>query len=112
MFRLLLCKVTDALMEELERSITRCGLPQVAQFIFLGLADNGQLAQALLGILHHQVSDSDDALGKSASHALAIDGVIVLDDHATRFNFDIDFEFGDIQFEHFMINGLAIYGIL
>ena len=105
-------KVVDAVVEEREGCIARRRLSQMAQLLFLPRADDGQLSHAGLGLCSHRLGYGGDALGESLAQLVAVDGVVILHDHAPRFNLDVDLELGHIELEQLLCDRVAAHGVL
>ena len=112
MVGLRLCEVTDTIMEELERRITCSRLAQREKFVFLILADDGELAHLHLWLCHHAFSNGDDALGQCLTQAVGVDGVVVFHNYATIFYLDVDLEHGNVQVEELLADGLLADAVL
>ena len=82
MVGLCLGEIRDALVEELERSIACCRLAQQSKFIFLIVANDGNLAHLFGGILHHVMGNGYDAFGQTAGQRRRIEAVVVLHHNA------------------------------
>ena len=105
-------KVTDALVEERERRFACRSLSQVAQFLLLVLAHDGQLSQFCLRLFHHPVGDGNDAFGQALANSFAVNRVVILNDYAIRLDLDVDFELGNVEFQQFLVYRLAVHGVL
>ena len=106
--RLRLCMVYDALVEQLERCLASSCLTDKSQLLFLGRADDGQLAHLAIGLGHDVLDGGGDAIGKTLCQFCRIDGIIVLHQNTTWLNLDVDFELRHIQFEQFLLDGLSV----
>ena len=90
--RLLLSIITDAVVVEFKWHLASGHFTQMAQRLLLVLADDGELANLHLWLSHHVLNDSYYTLSQRIAKTGRVNGVIVLYQHTTRLNLDIDFE--------------------
>ena len=112
MLRLRLCEMTDTVMEELERRITCSRLAQSEEFVFLVLADDGELAHLHLRLCHHALGNGDDAFGQCLTQAVGVDGIVIFHNDTTILYFDIDFEHWDVQVEELLADRFVTDAVL
>ena len=94
-----------------KRYFPRSNFAQMTQRLFLILADNGKLADLHLWLDYHLLYYSHDALCQSIAKSCRINRVIVLNQHTTRLNLDINLELRYIEFQQFSSDRLASNGI-
>ena len=76
------------------------------------LADDRELAHLVLRVLYHPPDDSHDALGQGIAQTVGVEGIIVLNNHATRLNLNVNLELRHVQLQQFLADGLSAYGVL
>ena len=80
--RSLFGEISDALVEEVERRFASSRLPYRGEFLFLAGADDGQVADLGVRLLHHLPGHGHDAFSKRGGDGGRISGVVILDHYS------------------------------
>ena len=112
MLRLRLCKVADAIVEQLEGRLACCRLAKTFELFLLVLADDGELPDLCFGLLHHVLRDSHNAFGKRLAQPVGIKRVVVLHNNASRLYLDVYLELWNIELEQLLPYRVAVRAIL
>ena len=97
--RSLLCEISDALVEEAERRFARSRLPYRGEFLLLAGADDGQVTDLGVRLLHHLTGHCHDAFSQRSGDGERISGIVVLYHDASGLYLDVYLEFRDFQFK-------------